>query len=344
MSQVETTPTSFSLRDFVVDEDAANFTASLWKSIDQTAFVLAQRDALEAYNVAKAMRLSEETAAQENHRRASLAASSSGSSSASASAAAAAAAMNTTTTIIITPPTQPRSSSASEFAKQKSPSPPISHHDRRPSSSASAQALAARTSVQPRLSLSTTSSTVNSLSSTSASQYYQRSISKHEPESSAKFPASIPSQSSSSSSASSAPQVSSSASSAPHVSSSASPPQPSSSASTPHTQPSDHKRRRTERQPSISSNIPSFQQQQQLVVPPIIDSKNSTASVRLINPPPTPVEPRSRRRSTVKSPTISKLPVGPRDLFMATRNCTKCGTLVPSPRSQVRIYPPLISH
>ena len=62
-------PTDISLREFVVDEDAEHFNAALWRTIDQNAFILAQRDALEAFNVAKALRLSEETAAVELERR-----------------------------------------------------------------------------------------------------------------------------------------------------------------------------------------------------------------------------------------------------------------------------------
>ena len=58
-----------SLREFVVDEDAEHFNTALWRTIDQNAFILAQRDALEAFNVAKALRLSEETAAVERERR-----------------------------------------------------------------------------------------------------------------------------------------------------------------------------------------------------------------------------------------------------------------------------------
>jgi hypothetical protein len=61
--------TDISLREFVVDEDAENFNAALWRTIDQNAFILAQRDALEAFNVAKALRLSKETAAVELERR-----------------------------------------------------------------------------------------------------------------------------------------------------------------------------------------------------------------------------------------------------------------------------------
>ncbi|KAF8799886.1 hypothetical protein BYT27DRAFT_6849641 [Phlegmacium glaucopus] len=60
---------NISLREFVVDEDAENFNAALWRTIDQNAFILAQRDALEAFNVAKALRLSKETAAAELERR-----------------------------------------------------------------------------------------------------------------------------------------------------------------------------------------------------------------------------------------------------------------------------------
>jgi hypothetical protein len=61
--------TDISLREFVVDEDAEHFNTALWRTIDQNAFILAQRDALEAFNVEKALRLSEETAALELQRR-----------------------------------------------------------------------------------------------------------------------------------------------------------------------------------------------------------------------------------------------------------------------------------
>ena len=325
MSKIDTNPAPFSLRDFVVDDDAANFTASLWKSIDQTSFVLAQREALEAFNVAKAMRLSEETAAEENHRRLTAAVSSSASSSASASKSASPSASAAYAAPTITVPIARPESRASDSAKQKSPA--MSHHDRKPSSSASAQAFVSRPSPQPRLSLSThveSSRVTNSVPSSSAShslRIEQRSLSKREPES----PVTKSSMSLASSSASS---------STPHSSASA-------STSTSRTQASDatnSKRRRTERQPSISPNTPSATQQPQqqvLVVPPIIDSQKSTASVHLVNPPPTPVEPRSRRRSTAKSPHSSKPVAEPRDVFMTTRSCTKCGTPVPSPRSQV---------
>ncbi|PPQ77547.1 hypothetical protein CVT25_011407 [Psilocybe cyanescens] len=66
------------LREFVADEDAAHFSSAVLKTIaDQKAFVLAQREALEAFNVAKAIRLSEETAAVESKRRIEAAASTS---------------------------------------------------------------------------------------------------------------------------------------------------------------------------------------------------------------------------------------------------------------------------
>jgi hypothetical protein len=54
-----------SLRNFVVDEDRANLGSDLWKSLDKNAFILAQRDAIEAFNLARAMSLSEESAANE---------------------------------------------------------------------------------------------------------------------------------------------------------------------------------------------------------------------------------------------------------------------------------------
>ena len=59
-----------SLRNFVVDEDAANFGSALLKTIDKSSFIMAQQEALESFNMAKALRLSEETAAREHqHRR-----------------------------------------------------------------------------------------------------------------------------------------------------------------------------------------------------------------------------------------------------------------------------------
>ena len=60
---------TISLRDFVVDEDAENFNAAVLRTIDQNAFVLAQREAFESFNMAKAIRLSKETAAAELVRR-----------------------------------------------------------------------------------------------------------------------------------------------------------------------------------------------------------------------------------------------------------------------------------
>ncbi|KAF5312580.1 hypothetical protein D9619_002462 [Psilocybe cf. subviscida] len=76
-----------SFRDFVPDEDAANLTreqqstpsidagnpnaGKLWLGLeDQTAFIMAQREALEAFNVAKALRQSEESARADEARRA----------------------------------------------------------------------------------------------------------------------------------------------------------------------------------------------------------------------------------------------------------------------------------
>lgn len=73
-SQIDPNPSSFSLREFVVDEDAANFNSKLWKSIDQQSYVTAQREALEAYNIEKALRLSKATAAEESQRRTAAAA------------------------------------------------------------------------------------------------------------------------------------------------------------------------------------------------------------------------------------------------------------------------------
>lgn len=73
-SKIDPNPSSFNLREFVVDEDAANFNSTLWKSIDQQSFVTAQRDALEAYNIEKALRLSKTTAAEESQRRTAAAA------------------------------------------------------------------------------------------------------------------------------------------------------------------------------------------------------------------------------------------------------------------------------
>ena len=62
-----------SLRNFVVDEDRANLGADLYKSLDKNAYILAQRDAIEAYNLARAIRLSEQSAAIEERRRLSQA-------------------------------------------------------------------------------------------------------------------------------------------------------------------------------------------------------------------------------------------------------------------------------
>lgn len=73
-SKIDPNPSSFNLREFVADEDAANFNSTLWKPIDQQSFVTAQREALEAYNVEKALRLSKATAAEESQRRTAAAA------------------------------------------------------------------------------------------------------------------------------------------------------------------------------------------------------------------------------------------------------------------------------
>ena len=73
-SKIDPNPSSFNLREFVADEDAANFNSTLWQPIDQQSFVSAQREALEAYNVEKALRLSKATAAQESQRRTAAAA------------------------------------------------------------------------------------------------------------------------------------------------------------------------------------------------------------------------------------------------------------------------------
>jgi hypothetical protein len=73
-SKIDPNPSSFNLREFVADEDAANFNSTLWKPIDQQSFVTAQREALEAYNVEKALRLSKATAAEESKRRTAAAA------------------------------------------------------------------------------------------------------------------------------------------------------------------------------------------------------------------------------------------------------------------------------
>jgi len=61
--------TSFNIREFVADEDVAHIGSALWKTIDQSAYVLAQRKALEEYNIQKAIKLSEQTAALESQRR-----------------------------------------------------------------------------------------------------------------------------------------------------------------------------------------------------------------------------------------------------------------------------------
>ena len=58
-----------SLRNFVVEEDRANLGSDLWKSVDKSAFILAQREAIESYNLAKALRLSKESAAKEERMR-----------------------------------------------------------------------------------------------------------------------------------------------------------------------------------------------------------------------------------------------------------------------------------
>ncbi|CAA7264971.1 unnamed protein product [Cyclocybe aegerita] len=56
-------------RDFVPDEDAANFNSALWETIDQDAFIRAQQEAIEAFNIAKALKVSQKTAAQEQQMR-----------------------------------------------------------------------------------------------------------------------------------------------------------------------------------------------------------------------------------------------------------------------------------
>src|SRR6266508_3826125 len=74
---VDTSSDVVSLRNFVVDEDRANLGSALWKTVDKGAFILAQREALEAFSLAKAIRLSEESAALEKKQRTSAAGSAS---------------------------------------------------------------------------------------------------------------------------------------------------------------------------------------------------------------------------------------------------------------------------
>lgn len=59
-----------SLRNFLVDEDRANLGSALWKTIDKNAFIQAQQEALDTYRIAKAIKLSEETAVLEGRQRA----------------------------------------------------------------------------------------------------------------------------------------------------------------------------------------------------------------------------------------------------------------------------------
>lgn len=68
---LDTAPSSdlVSLRNFVVDEDRQNLTSDLWKPLDKNAFILAQREAIEAFNIARAMSLSEQSAAIEERKR-----------------------------------------------------------------------------------------------------------------------------------------------------------------------------------------------------------------------------------------------------------------------------------
>ena len=73
-AKIDPNPSSFNLREFVVDDDAANFNSTAWPSADQQSFVTAQREALEAYNIEKALRLSKATAAEESKRRTAAAA------------------------------------------------------------------------------------------------------------------------------------------------------------------------------------------------------------------------------------------------------------------------------
>ncbi|KDR85912.1 hypothetical protein GALMADRAFT_235069 [Galerina marginata CBS 339.88] len=355
-SRIDST-NALNLREFVVDEDAAHFNSALWKTIDQSAFVMAQREALEAFNVAKALRLSEETAAEESKRR-TAAAATSASASTSAAAATSSGGRNSSATksqpipikrvphhpshsdeaaaislarswqvdalqpaLLENKPSTSTSSTVMPVPASSS-SPPSSRRERKSSVSIARQP-------SQNLSLSTSSSSFiqlpvldsriasdslhshsratshsNSVVIPSSSQSHshrieQRSLSKREPE---------PSSSSMSHSTTSRPQIS---------------------------DVTNTKRRRTERQPSVSSSPPNV-----LVAPPISEPKKSTASARdlrlgqMLNPakenstPPAQIEPtRSRRRSTHKTSEG-------RDLFTATRNCVKCGNLVVSPRSQ----------
>lgn len=71
-----------SLRNFVVDEDRANLGSALFKTVDKGAFIFAQQEALEAFRLAKAIRLSEESAASEGRHRVEKATASTSSSAA----------------------------------------------------------------------------------------------------------------------------------------------------------------------------------------------------------------------------------------------------------------------
>ncbi|KAF8167212.1 hypothetical protein B0H34DRAFT_791971 [Crassisporium funariophilum] len=304
---------NLSLREFVVDDDAAHYNSALWKTIDQNAYILAQREAIEAFNVAKALRLSEETAAVENQRRAAAAARTSEAQASSSSS-------GRSHPISIKKDTLPPQNATDEAAarslarswqvdalqpallEKSSSSPPSkprsSNHDKRAPSSITKQnsqnLLSLSQPSDSRHSRSTSQSNAQS-SSSHTHRPEQRSFSKREPSGTDEPSGSTPS---------SQVQVS---------------------------DVTNTKRRRTERKQSISS--PDV-----VVTPPMLQSKKSTASARdlrlgmIMNPakenPTATQEPRARRNSTHQNSNY-------RDLFTATRNCARCGNLMSPPRVQL---------
>ncbi|KIM35598.1 hypothetical protein M413DRAFT_346659 [Hebeloma cylindrosporum] len=99
-SKIDPNPSSFNIREFVVDD------STRWQPIDQQKFVTAQREALEAYNIDKALRLSKATAAEESQRRTAAAAAIDATISISSASASG------TARVVIAPVSEPQVSSA----------------------------------------------------------------------------------------------------------------------------------------------------------------------------------------------------------------------------------------
>jgi hypothetical protein len=311
-----------SLRNFVVDEDRANLGSDLWKSVDKNAYILAQRDAIEAYNLAKAIRLSEESAAKEERMRLAQA---------EDAARAPAQSWNANGPQSALLKNTPRPSSSSRPVLKRDPPSSSSSSSKVSSASVAAAAAESSTSHQKRRKASVSASQPHY----SYSNYAYNHSSTHHPLTSASSQASVHAQQQlearkhSASSAASSRDIQAGYILNPKESS----PRTQSPSSTASAQAAAAEREKEKEKEKVKEKEKETSRSN--------SNSGSSSSAAPQGPPPPQVQVPSQTQSQPQSqPQSQQRQQGLKDIFAPLRfNCTKCGNLISSiALTQVRLF------